>query len=90
MCVTILEKPFFMQDGKLSPTFGRQLRLAFLSNGADKTTSLPKARTEEKHVYDGNDDNDDDDDDDDDENLDEVGDESKVFTDGLVLGLQTH
>ena len=31
-----------------------------------------------------------DDDDDDDENLDEVGDESKVFTDGLVLGLQTH
>ena len=57
---------------------------------ADKTTSLPKARTEEKHVYDGNDDNDDDDDDDDDENLDEVGDESKVFTDGLVLGLQTH
>ena len=85
MCVTILEKPFFMQDGKLSPTFGRQLRLAFLSNGADKTTSLPKARTEEKHVYNGNDD-----DDDDDENLDEVGDESKVFTDGLVLGLQTH
>ena len=85
MCVTILEKPFFRQDGKLSPTFGRQLRLAFLSNGADKTTSLPKARTEEKHVYNGNDD-----DDDDDENLDEVGDESKVFTDGLVLGLQTH
>ena len=84
MCVTILEKPFFRQDGKLSPTFGRQLRLAFLSNGADKTTSLPKARTEEKHVYNGNDD------DDDDENLDEVGDESKVFTDGLVLGLQTH
>ena len=85
MCVTILEKPFFRQDGKLSPTFGRQLRLAFFSNGADKTTSLPKARTEEKHVYNGNDD-----DDDDDENLDEVGDESKVFTDGLVLGLQTH
>ena len=38
----------------------------------------------------GHDDGEDDDDDDDDENLDEVGDESKVFTDGLVLGLQTH